>query len=77
VGEVRYLGTTLTDQNYIQEGIKSSVKSRNACYHLVQNHLSSSLPSKNTKIKIYKAIILPVVFMDVKIRRSHFGRNVG
>jgi len=34
---------------------------RNACYHLVQNLLSSRLLSKNLKIKIYRTIILPVV----------------
>ena len=34
---------------------------RNACYYLVQNLLSSSLPSKNLKIKVYRTIILPVV----------------
>jgi hypothetical protein len=28
--------------------------------HSVQNLLSSSLPSKNVKIKIYRTIILPV-----------------
>ena len=33
----------------------------NACYYLVQNLLSSSLLSKNLKIKIYRTIILPVV----------------
>jgi hypothetical protein len=33
----------------------------NACYHSVQNFLSSSLLSKNVKIKIYRIIILPVV----------------
>ena len=57
----RYLGTTLTDQNSIQEEIKSRLKSGNACYHSVQNVLSSSLLSKNIKIKIYRTIILPVV----------------
>jgi len=31
------------------------------CYHSVQNLLSSRLLSKNVKIKIYRAIILPVV----------------
>jgi len=31
------------------------------CYHSVQNLLSSSLLSKNLKIKIYRTIILPVV----------------
>ena len=33
----------------------------NACYHSVQNLLSSSLLSKNLKIKIHRTIILPVV----------------
>ena len=33
----------------------------NACYYSVQNFLSSSLLSKNLKIKIYRTIILPVV----------------
>ena len=57
----QYLGTTLTNQNSIQEEIKSRLNSRNACCHSVQNLLSSSLLSKNLKIKIYRTIILPVV----------------
>ena len=60
VEEFTHLGTTLTDQNSIQEEIKSRLKSGNACYHSVQNILSSSLLSKNLKIKIYKTIISPV-----------------
>jgi len=56
-----YLGTTLTDQNSIQEEIKSNLKLGNACYHSVQNILSSRLLSKNLKIKIHRTIILPVV----------------
>ena len=48
-------------QNSILEEIKSRLKSGNACYHSVQNILSSSLLSKNLKIKIYRTIILPVV----------------
>jgi len=40
----------LTDQNSIQEEIKNRLKSVNACCHLVQNRLSSSLVSKNWKI---------------------------
>ena len=38
-----------------------SCQSGNACYHLVQNLLSSSVPSKNLKIRIYRTIILHVV----------------
>src|SRR5215468_1396865 len=45
----------------MQEEIKSRLKSGNACYHSVQNLLSSRLLSKNTKIKVYRTIILPVI----------------
>jgi len=31
VEEFKYLGTSLTNQNYIAEGIKSRLKSGNAC----------------------------------------------
>ena len=53
VEEFKYLGTTLTNENSIQKEIKSRLKSGNACYHSVQKLLSSSLLSKNLKIKIY------------------------
>jgi hypothetical protein len=55
------LGTTLMNQNSIQEEIKSILKSGNTCYHSVQNLLSSSLLYKNLKIKIYRITILHVV----------------
>ena len=35
VEELKYLGTTLTNQNSIQEEIKSRLKSGNACFHSV------------------------------------------
>ena len=41
--------------------MKRRLKSGNACYHSVQNLLSSSLLSKNLKMKISRNIILPVV----------------
>jgi len=59
--EFKYLGITLTDQNSIVEEIKSRLMSEGACYHSVQNLLSSRLLSKNLKIKLYRNIILPVV----------------
>ena len=65
VEEFMYLGTTLTNQNSIQEEIKSRLKPGNACYHSVRNLLSSSMLSKNVKIKIYRTIILPVFFLWV------------
>jgi hypothetical protein len=61
VEEFKYLVTTLTNKNSVQEEIKSRLKLRNACYYSVQNLLSSSLLSKKLKIKTYRTIILCVV----------------
>jgi hypothetical protein len=41
--------------------VKRRVKLGNVCCQSVQNLLSSSLLSKNVKIKIYRTIIMPVV----------------
>jgi hypothetical protein len=59
VEEFKYLGTTLMNQNAIQEEIDSILKSGNACYHSVHNLLFFSPISKN--LKIYRTIILSVV----------------
>jgi hypothetical protein len=59
-------GTLVTNQNSIQEEVKSRLKSGNACYYSVQNLLSYRLLSKNLKIRIYRTIILPVVLYGCK-----------
>jgi hypothetical protein len=76
VSQFKYLGTTVTNQNLIQEEIKRRLNSGNACYHSVQNLLSSWLLSKNVKVRIYKIIIFPVVLYgcetwSVTVREEH------
>jgi hypothetical protein len=61
VEQFKYLGTALTNQNSLYEEKKSRLKSGNACYHSLQNVLSSSLLSKSVKIKTYRTVIMPVV----------------
>jgi hypothetical protein len=61
VSQFKYLGTTVTNQDLVQEEIKRRLNSGNVCYHSVQNLLSSHLLLKNLIIRIYNTIILPVV----------------
>ena len=56
------------NQISIQEEIKSRLKSGNTCSHLVQNLLSSSLLSKNIKIKMDRTIILSVALYGCETR---------
>jgi hypothetical protein len=74
--QFKYLGTTATNQNFIQEEIKRRLNSGNAFYHAVQNLLSSRLLSNNLKIRIYKTIILPVALYgcetwSLTLRKEH------
>jgi hypothetical protein len=46
VSKFKYLVTTVTNQNLIQEEIKRRLNSGNACFHSVQNLLSSHVLSK-------------------------------
>jgi hypothetical protein len=52
VEEFKYLGRPLIDQTSIQGEIKTRLKLGNACYHSVQNLLSSRLLSKTLNIMI-------------------------
>jgi hypothetical protein len=74
----KYLEKTLTDQNCMHEEINSRLNSGNACYHSVQSLLSSRLLSRNVKVKIYRSIILPVLYgcetWPLTLREEHKPR---
>jgi hypothetical protein len=56
VEEFKNFGTTLTNKIPFTKKLRADWKSGNACYHLVQNLLSSRLLSKNTKIRVYREL---------------------
>jgi hypothetical protein len=65
VAEFSYLGSTSTSQNIIHEEIKMW-NSGNACYHLIQNLMSSCVLPHNANIKIYDYTSLHVVLYGCK-----------
>jgi hypothetical protein len=70
------LGTTLTDQNCMNEEIKSRLNSGNACFHAVRCLVSSRLLSRNVQVEIYKTLIPPSVLCgcetwSVTLREEH------
>ncbi|KAJ4429209.1 hypothetical protein ANN_26212 [Periplaneta americana] len=61
VEKFKYLGARVTNINDTREEIKRKINMGNAFYYSVEKLLSSSLLSKNLKVRIYKTVILPVV----------------
>ncbi|KAJ4437498.1 hypothetical protein ANN_17643 [Periplaneta americana] len=61
VDKFKYLGATVTNINDSWKEIKRRINMGNACYYSVEKLLSSSLLSKNLKVRNYKTVILPVV----------------
>jgi hypothetical protein len=68
VSQFKYLCTTVTNQNSVQEDIKRRLNSDNSCYHSDENLGSSRFLPKNIKIRINKTIIFPVASYGCKTR---------
>jgi hypothetical protein len=64
VKQFKYLETTLTDQNSLNEEIKNSLLLFGAESCVFQ------LPKQNIKIKVYKIVNLSVIWVDVRLNLS-------
>jgi hypothetical protein len=64
VAQLKYLLTTVTNQNLIQDEIKRRLNSDNGCYQSVKKVLSFHLLYRTVKIRIYSIIILSVVLYE-------------
>jgi UDP-3-O-[3-hydroxymyristoyl] glucosamine N-acyltransferase len=73
--EFKYLGTTLTNQNSIQEEIKSRLKSGNACCHWVQNVLCYSLVSLGAECFVLQFAVIGCRMFCVTVW-CHWVQNV-
>jgi hypothetical protein len=62
VVQFKYFGLTAANQTFRQAEIRGKLNSNNTYYHSVQKLLSTSLLSKNAKVRLYRTLILPVVF---------------
>jgi hypothetical protein len=66
VSQLKYLGTTVTNQNLIQEEIKRRLNSGNACYHSVQSLLASTACYRDS-FTLWRRNVLPVRYeLDCK-----------
>jgi hypothetical protein len=74
VATMKYLGTTLTNQNDIHDEIRSTLNSGNASYYSVICLQVSH--NKNIQIKIYKTTICQLYCMGAKLGLSLSGRNM-
>ncbi|KAJ4428004.1 hypothetical protein ANN_24017 [Periplaneta americana] len=71
VEKFKYLGATVTNINDTREEIKHRINMGNACYYSIEKLLSSTLLSKNLKVRIYKTVILPVVVITEDVQNVH------
>jgi hypothetical protein len=59
-----YFGTLVTNQNDIEKNVKGMLSLENVCHHWVENLVSFRVVCKNTEIKTYDTMILPIYLYE-------------
>ena len=61
VKEFTYLGSSINNENKIENEIKKRIMCGNRIYFSLSHLFKSKILSKRTKLKLYKTLIRPVV----------------
>jgi hypothetical protein len=61
VSQFRYLGALVNSQNEINDCINDNIQKGNRAYFANQQFFKSKLITRNTKVKIYRTLVRPVV----------------
>lgn len=61
VSDFKYLGVNINHLNHVQQEINTRLTNANRSFYSMHNILRSRNVSRNTKLKIYKTIIQPVI----------------
>jgi hypothetical protein len=71
ITQYRHLGTTVTNQNLIQEEINRRLKSWNACYHSLLSLVCSSLLFKEIQMGILPAVLYGCETWSLTLKEEH------
>jgi hypothetical protein len=61
VQSFKYLGSIINVTNDIEEEVKTRIMQGNRCFYALKHLFTSSLVSRNTKLRLFKTIIRPIV----------------
>ena len=61
VKQYKYLGSITNDTSSIEEAVKERIALRINAYYANLNFFKSRLVTKNSKLKLYRAVIRPIV----------------
>lgn len=61
VQSFRYLGSIINTDNDVDEEIKTRLMQGNRCFYALKHLFRNSLVSRNTKLRLYKTLIRPIV----------------